>query len=104
MHFRIPTPLKQTITIVRKSAYERNTETLIATDVICMIVPKTDSVQVVDGVGISDVEWTALLETPVDNIIAGDIIRRADGTELLISRVRALGAVLQLALKETEIV
>ena len=104
MHFRIPTHLKQTITIVRKSAYERNTETSIATDVICMIVPKTDSVQVVNGVGISDVEWTAFLETPVDNIIAGDILRRADSTELLITRVRQLGAVPLLTLKEAEVI
>lgn len=104
MNIRIPTQLKETITIVRHSAFERDTETPIATDVVCMIVPKTDIVQVVDGVGISDVEWTALLETPVDGIIAGDIIRRADTTELLITRVRALGTVLQLTLKEENIV
>ena len=64
MRFRLPTQLKEKITIIRKSAFERATETIIATDVICMIIPRTDIVQVVDGTGISDVEWAALLEIP----------------------------------------
>ena len=104
MQFRIPTELKEKISIVRPSAFERATEMVIATDVICMIVPSTDIVQVVDGTGISDVEWTALLETPHADITAGDIVRRADDTELQIRRVRALGSVLQLELKDDNLV
>ena len=104
MRFRLPTQLKEKISIVRKSAFERAAETTIATDVICMIIPRTDIVQVVDGAGISDVEWAALLETPHDDITAGDFVRRADGTELQIRRVRALGSVLQLELKEEDLI
>ena len=104
MQYRIPTQLKEKITVVRKSAFERQQETHIATDVVCMIVPRTDVVQVVDGAGISDVEWVALLEIPNPDIVAGDVIRRADGTELQIMRVRPLGSVGQLELKDTEII
>ena len=104
MQYRIPTQLKEKITIVRKSAFERQQETHIATDVVCMIVPGTDTVQVVDGAGISDVEWTALLESPNPDILAGDVIRRVDGTELQIMRVRPLGSVLQLELKDDNLV
>lgn len=104
MHFRIPTQLKERVSIVRKSAFERAAETIIATEIICMIIPRTDIVEVVDGAGISDVEWAALLETPHDDITAGDILRRTDGTELQIRRVRYLGSVLQLALKDDNLV
>lgn len=104
MRFRIPTQLKETVNIVRKSAFERATETTIATDVICMVIPRTDIVQVVDGTGISDVEWVALLETPHDDITTGDFVQRADGAQLQIRRVRLLGSVLQLELKEDDLV
>lgn len=104
MRFRIPTQLKETVSIVRKSAFERATETIIASDVICMVIPRTDVVQVVDGTGILDVEWVALLEIPHDDLTTGDFLRRADGSELQIRRVRMLGSVLQLELKEDELV
>ncbi|RKU36346.1 hypothetical protein C6496_13900 [Candidatus Poribacteria bacterium] len=104
MRFRIPPQLKETVTIVRKSAFEHGTETTIAADVVCMVVPQTDIVEIVDGVGISDMEWAALLEVPNADISEGDIIRRADETELQIRRIRALGSVLQLELKQDDIV
>ena len=104
MRFRIPTELKEKISIVRKSAFERATETVIASDVICMIIPRADIVQVVDGTGISDVEWVALLEVAYDDITAGDFVRRDDGSELQIRRVRSLGSVVQLALKDETLV
>ena len=99
MRFRIPPQLKETITVVRKSAFEQNSEAIIAADVSCLIVPKTDIVRVIDGVGMSDVEWVALLETPNTDICDGDVLRRADETELHIRRVRSVGTVLQLELK-----
>lgn len=99
MRFRIPPQLKETVTVVRKSAFESGIETIIAADVICLIVPNTDIVKVIDGVGISNIEWTALLETPNTDICEGDVIRRANDTELQIRRVRSVGSVLQLALK-----
>ena len=104
MQFRIPPQLKETVTIVRKSAFESRNETIVAEDVVCMVVPQTDIVEVVDGVGLSDMEWVALLESPNADISEGDVLRRADGTELPIRRVRALGSVLQLELKVDDVV
>lgn len=104
MQFRIPPQLKETVTIVRKSAFESRNETIVAEDVVCMVVPQTDIVEVVDGVGLSDMEWAALLESPNADISEGDVLRRADGTELPIRRVRALGSVLQLELKVDDVV
>ena len=102
MRFRIPPQLKEKITVVRKSAFEHGSETIVATDVVCMVVPQIDLVEIVDGVGISDIEWAALLEEPNADIATGDVIRRADETELSIHRVRALGSVLQLMLKDDD--
>ena len=104
MLFRIPAHLKEKVTIVRKSAYERGQETLIATDVVCMIIPKTDTYQIIDGVGVSAVEWTALLETPNSDISEGDVVRRTDTSELQVRRVRTLGSVMQLELKDDNVV
>ena len=104
MQFRIPIHLKEQITVVRPSAFERQQEAIIATDVICMVVPHADIVKVIDGAGISDIEWTALLEEPNGDILAGDIIRRADGTELQVRRVRSVGAVLQLELRDNDVI
>jgi len=104
MQFRIPPQLKETVTIIRNSAFESGTETVVAENVACMVVPQTDIVEVVDGVGLSDMEWAALLESPNADISEGDVLRRADGTELPIRRVRALGSVLQLELKVDDVV
>ena len=104
MRFRIPLQLKESVTIVRKSAFESGSETIIAADVVCMVVPQTDIVEIVDGVGLSNMEWAALLETPNADISEGDVLRRADGTELPIRCLRALGSVLQLELKVDDVV
>lgn len=104
MRFRIPPQLKEKVTVVRKSAFESGSETVVAENVVCMVVPQTDVVQIVEGVGISDMEWAALLEKPNPDISEGDVIRRSDGTELPIRRVRALGSVLQMELKVNDVV
>lgn len=100
MRFRIPPELKETITIVRHSAFERGSEIVIAADVVCMIVPRADIVDVVDGTGISGMGWVGLLEVPLPDILAGDIVQRGGGAELQIRRVRSIGTVLQLELKD----
>ena len=41
MRFRIPPQHKETVTVVRKSAYESDEETTVAEDVVCMIQPLT---------------------------------------------------------------
>ena len=43
MRFRIPPQHKETVTVVRKSAYENGEETTVAEDVVCMIQPLTSS-------------------------------------------------------------
>lgn len=104
MRFRIPSQLKELVTIIRKSAFTSGSEAVIAEKVVCMVVPQTDIVEIVDGVGLSNMEWAALLENPNADISEGDVLRRADGTELPIRRVRALGSVLQLELKVDDVV
>ena len=39
MRFRIPPQHKETVTVVRKSAYESDEETTVAEDVVCMVQP-----------------------------------------------------------------
>ena len=41
MRFRIPPQHKETVTVVRKSAYESGEETTVAEDVVCMVQPLT---------------------------------------------------------------
>ena len=102
MRFRIPPQLKETVTVVRKSAFERDSETTIVSNVVCLIVPATDIIRVEEGVPTSNIEWVALLEKPNSDISEGDVIRREDDMELQIHRVRALGTVMQLELKDDD--
>ena len=44
MRFRIPPQHKETVTVVRKSAYENGEETTVAEDVVCMIQPLTSGI------------------------------------------------------------
>ena len=44
MSFRIPPQHRETVTVVRKSAYENGEETTVAEDVVCMIQPLTSGV------------------------------------------------------------
>ena len=65
--FRIPPQHKETVSIVRKSAYENGEETTVAEDVICMIQPVTsgivqrDATELRAGVAIQQTERIALL-------------------------------------------
>ena len=43
MRFRIPPQHKETVTVVRKSAYENGEETTVAEDVVCMVQPLLSS-------------------------------------------------------------
>lgn len=110
MRFRIPPQHKSVVTIIRRSAYERdpeNGETTIAKDVVCMLAPETaaaprrDAVQVSAGVSVGQSEWTALLEKPDPNIAKGDLLRREDGTEFRVEGVLWMkgSPVMQLQLK-----
>ena len=107
MRFRIPPQHKETVTIVRKSAYESTDEETIAEDVVCLLSPETDgrarqdAVRVSAGVPIGQSDWTALLEKPNPDIAKGDFLKRADGTEFRVQGVLWMKGtpVMQLQLK-----
>ena len=102
MRFRIPNHLKETVTIVRQSAFERDKEMTIATDIACMIIPGSDLIRVDSGVPMGKTGWEALLEKPNTDIVEGDILRRSDNTELEVHRVRPLGITMILELKDDD--
>ena len=86
-----PSEYKETVTVVRRSAYERDEETTVAEDVVCMITYPRDSInqrryslELSAGVPIEETHWTALLEKPNSAIKKGDFLKRPDGTELRI--------------------
>lgn len=105
--FRIPPQHKQTVTVLRKSAYESSDVETIAEDVVCMLAPETDagprrdSVRVASGVPIGQSEWTALLEKPNPDIAKGDFLKQSDGTEFRVEGVLWMkgSPVMQLQLK-----
>ena len=103
MRFRIPPQLKEKVTVVRQDAFDRGKEITVATDVVCLIAPERDLIRVSGGVPIGGTGWEALLEKPNGNITGGDILRRADGSELTVHRVRPLGDTMLLELRGDEI-
>ena len=103
MRFRIPPQLKETVTVVRQDAFNRSNQISVATDVVCLIAPESDLIRVASGVAIGGTGWAALLEKPNPDIIGGDILRRADDSELTVHRVRPLGDTMILELRADEI-
>lgn len=107
MRFRIPPQHKETVTVVRGDAYERNKRETIAEEVVCMLNPETDgrvrqdAVRVAANVPIEQSNWTALLEKPNPDIAKGDFLRKSDGTEFRVENVLTLqgSPVMQLQLK-----
>jgi len=103
MRFRIPPQLKETVTVVRQDAVVRSNIITVAEDVVCLIAPESDLIRLASGVAIGGTGWSALLEKPNPDIIGGDILRRADGSELTVHRVRPLGDMMILELRGDEI-
>lgn len=103
MRFRIPPQLKQTVTVVRQDAFVRSNEITVAEDVVCLIAPESDLIRLASGVAVGGTGWSALLEKPNSDIIGGDILRRADSSELTVHRVRPLGGTMILELRGDEI-
>ena len=101
MRFRIPPDMKETVTIVQQSAFERNTLETVAT-VDCMILPHNDVIRVVDGVASGGTGWQALLQKPNTAITEDNILQRADNTEFIVHRVRHLGGTMILELKSNQ--
>ena len=90
MRFRIPPQHKETVSIVRKSAYENGEETTVADDIVCMInpitsgIPQRDATQLRSGVGVQQTEVIALLSKPNPSIAKGDVLVRSDSSEFRI--------------------
>ena len=103
MRFRIPPQLKEKVTVVRQDAFDRSLEITVATDVVCLISPESDLIRLAAGVATGGTGWAALLEKPNPDIIGGDILRRADSSELTVHRVRPLGDTMVLELRGDEI-
>ena len=103
MRFRIPLQLKETVTVVRQDAFVRSNEITVAEDVVCLIAPERDPIRLSSGIAIGGTGWAALLEKPNPAIIGGDILRRADRSELTVHRVRPLGGTMILELRADEI-
>jgi len=106
MRFRIPPQLKEKVTVVRQDAFERSNMITVAEDVVCLIAPESDLIRLTSaGVAIGGTGWAALLEKPNPDInrTGGDILRRADGSELTVHRVRPLGDTMILELRGAEI-
>ena len=99
MRFRIPPQLKETVTVVRQDAFDRSHEITVAEDVVCLIAPERDLIRLTGGVAVGGTGWEALLEKPNENITNGDILRRADGSELTVHRARPLGDTMLLELR-----
>ena len=104
MRFRIPPQLKETVAFVRQDAFDRSNVIDIAMDVVCMIVPESDLIRLIPGgVPVGGTGTVALLEKPNSDITGGDILRRADSSELTVHRVRPIGDTMILELSADEI-
>ena len=107
MRFRIPPELKEQLRVIRRSAFERSEETVIAENVVCMVFPGRDLVGLDGAIPVkqSDLrsDWTVLLERPRPEIQEGDFLYRADGTELQVFGTRLLGRVMLLEINNVAI-
>ena len=103
MRFRIPPELKESVTVVRQDAFDRSRQITVAMDVECLIAPESDLIRLASGVAIGGTGWSALLDEPNPDITGGDILRRADDSELTVHRVRPLGDTMILELRADEI-
>ena len=90
MRFRIPPAHRETVRIVRKSAFESAEETTVAEDVVCMIqpltsgIPQREATQLREGVPIQQSERVALLSKPNPNLAKGDFLVRSDSSQFRI--------------------
>lgn len=88
--FRIPPQHRETVTIVRKSAFESAEETTIAEDVVCMIqpltsgIPQREATQLREGIPVQHSERVVLLSKPNPDIAKGDFLVRSDSSEFRI--------------------
>ena len=96
MRFRILPQHRETVTVVRRSAYESDEETTVAEDVVCMVQPllsspvQRDALQLGSGVAVQQSEMLALLSKPNSLIEKGDFLVRSDSSEFRILDISQL--------------
>ena len=108
MRFRIPPQHRETVSIVRKSAFESADQTTVAEDVVCMIqpltsgIPQRDATQLRAGVPVQQTEGIALLSKPNPDIKKGDFLVRSDSSRFrIVDVLRVKGSpVMRLYLRE----
>ena len=87
VRFRIPPQHRETVTIIRKSAYEATDEKTVAEGVVCMIqpltsgIPQREATQLRSNVAVQQTEAIALLSKPNPDIAKGDVLVRSDSSE-----------------------
>ena len=90
MRFRIPPEHRETVTIIRHSAYERDEETTVAADVVCMIqpmtsgIPQREATRYREGIPTEQAEKVVLLSKPDTRIKKGDFLVRSDSSKFRI--------------------
>ena len=91
MRFRIPPEHRETVSIVRKSAFESTDQTTIAEDVTCTIqpitagIPQREATRYRDGIPTEQSEKVVLLSKPDTRIKKGDfLVRASDSSEFRI--------------------
>ena len=118
MLFRIPPELKETVDIVRESAYDGASRETVAEDVKCMIQQGLNLVHLEGPVPITYSRQSAqrsedvvLLEKPNEKIVEGDVVVVREsrnknlpiGSELKVYGIRSLGEVMVLDINERSI-
>lgn len=100
MRFRIPSHLKEVVTVKRESAFQRGAWVTVAEGIKCMVAPSRELVHLEAGVPIKQTDLRSdsavLLEVPNAEITEGDLLLRSDGSELKVHGMRTLGHVMLL--------
>ena len=92
---QLPASLKETVDIIRKSAFEGQDDIEVASDIKCYINPGEDLITVERGVGVRYLTFKMHVGTPIEDLLELDIVTRSDGSQLRVYRVRNYGTQLQ---------
>lgn len=96
MRFRIAPEQKQRVTIVRPLADRNGEEQVIATDIVCVLIPRSDLVPRTEhvnlraGLPMGVTGWIALLEVPNSEVAPGDILRNSEDKTFRVQGIRQI--------------
>ena len=101
LNVNIPREYAEKVNIFR--TVRRGERSLLAENVTILIVPKTNFFGGLNQEPVSldlDYEFDGVLEKPLKNLTTASIIKRNDGTELTIVRVKKMGNIQKVDLKK----